>query len=171
MFRPQLTITVNGNKTLVAADDTLLHALRDLGVAVPTLCHDERLTPYGGCRLCIVARRDGRPGLVPACSTPVQQGMVIETDVPEVIESRRRQLQLLALNHRMECPVCERSGDCRFQDLLHEYGSPGDLLPFERMRAPRDGRSGGFSRRPSTTVERRTARSSSRATCASTDCV
>jgi len=148
LFRPQMTITVNGNKTLVAADRTLLHALWDLGVAVPTLCHDERLTPYGGCRLCIVARRDGRPGLVPACSTPVQQGMVIETDVPEVIESRRRQLQLLALNHRMECPVCERTGDCRFQDLLHEYGSPGDLLPFERMRAPRDVKSRVIVRDP-----------------------
>jgi predicted molibdopterin-dependent oxidoreductase YjgC len=135
---PQLTITVNGDEAHVSAGQTLLHALRDLGVVVPTLCHDERLTPYGGCRLCVVARRDGRGGLVPACSTPVECGMVIDTDVPEVIESRRRQLQLLALNHRMECPVCERTGDCRFQDLLHEYGSPLDRLPFERMRAPRD---------------------------------
>jgi formate dehydrogenase alpha subunit len=134
----QLTITVNGKETRAPAGALLLHVLREMGIVVPTLCHDERLTPYGGCRLCLVVRRDGRGGLVPACSTPVQRGMEIETDAPEVIESRRRQLQLLGLNHRMECPVCERRGDCRFQDLIYEYGSPEDLLPFERVLIPPD---------------------------------
>jgi len=138
MAREQLTITVNGKEAQAPAGALLLHVLRDLGVVVPTLCHDERLTPYGGCRLCVVARRDGRGGLVAACSATVQRGMEIETDTPEVIESRRRQLQLLVLNHRMECPVCERRGDCRFQDLIYEYGSPEDPLPFERVEAPRD---------------------------------
>jgi predicted molibdopterin-dependent oxidoreductase YjgC len=74
--------------------------------------------------------------------------MVIETDAPEVIESRRRQLQLLALNHRMECPVCERRGDCRLQDLIYEYGSPAEQLPFERQRAPRDVKSPVIVRDP-----------------------
>jgi NADH dehydrogenase/NADH:ubiquinone oxidoreductase subunit G len=144
----QLTITVNGKETVVPAGRMLLRVLTDLGIVVPTLCDDERLTPYGGCRLCVVARRDGRGGLVPACSTPVQRGMEIETDVPEVIESRRRNLQLLVLNHRMECPVCERSGDCRFQDLIYEYGSPEDPLPFQRVRAPRDEKSRVIVRDP-----------------------
>ena len=138
MASEQLTITINGKETQAPVGALLLHVLRDAGVVVPTLCHDERLTPYGGCRLCVVARCDGRDGLVPSCSTPVQRGMVIETDTPEVIESRRKQLQLLVLNHRMECPVCERRGDCRFQDLIYEYGSPEDPLPFERIEAPRD---------------------------------
>jgi len=138
MASEQLTIMVNGKETPATAGTLLLHVLRDAGVVVPTLCHDERLTPYGGCRLCVVARRDGRGGLVPSCSTPVQRGMEIETDAPEVIESRRKQLQLLVLNHRMECPVCERQGDCRFQDLIYEYGSPEDPLPFERVAMPRD---------------------------------
>jgi len=138
MASEQLTIKVNGEDTPARPGALLLHVLRDAGVDVPTLCHDERLTPYGGCRLCVVARRDGRGGLVPSCSTPVQRGMEIETDTPEVIESRRKQLQLLVLNHRMECPVCERRGDCRFQDLIYQYGSPEDPLPFERVAMPRD---------------------------------
>lgn len=138
MGREALTLTVNGRQVEASAGTLLLEALRDLGIVVPTLCHDPRLTPYGGCRLCVVARRDGRGGLVPACSTPVQRGMRIETDTPEVIESRQRQLQLLVLNHRMECPVCERRGDCRLQDLVYEYGSPEDPLPFERVLAPKD---------------------------------
>jgi predicted molibdopterin-dependent oxidoreductase YjgC len=138
MAQENVTITVNGKETEAPAGEILLETLKRLGIVVPTLCHDERLTPYGGCRLCVVSRRDGRGGLVPACSTPVQRGMVIETDAPEVIESRRNQLQLLALNHRMECPVCERRGDCRFQDLIYEYGSPEGELPFELKKAPRD---------------------------------
>lgn len=138
MASEQLTIKINGKDTPATAGTLLLHVLRDAGVDVPTLCHDERLTPYGGCRLCVVARCDGRGGLVPSCSTPVQRGMEIETDTAEVIESRRKQLQLLVLNHRMECPVCERTGDCRFQDLIYQYGSPEDPLPFERVAMPRD---------------------------------
>ena len=84
MASEQLTIKINGKDTPAPAGALLLHVLRDVGVDVPTLCHDERLTPYGGCRLCVVARRDGRGGLVPSCSTPVQRGMEIETDTPEV---------------------------------------------------------------------------------------
>jgi predicted molibdopterin-dependent oxidoreductase YjgC len=144
----RFSITVNGERAEVPAGTTLLDALRKLGVRVPTLCHDDRLTPYGGCRLCVVARRDGRGGLVPACATPVQRGMVVETHAPEVVASRKRQLQLLALDHRMECPVCERKGDCRLQDLVHEYGSPGDELPFERKKAPRDVKSRVIVRDP-----------------------
>ena len=148
MAQQQTTITVNGRETQAPAGEILLETLRRNGIAVPTLCHDDRLTPYGGCRLCVVARRDGRGGLVPACSTPVQRGMVLETDAPEVIESRRKQLQLLVLNHRMECPVCERRGDCRLQDLVYEYGSPERQLPFELVRAPKDERSPVIVRDP-----------------------
>jgi predicted molibdopterin-dependent oxidoreductase YjgC len=134
----RVSITVNGKAVEVLAEERLLDVLRGLGHHIPTLCHDERLTPYGGCRLCVVARRDDHGGLIPACSTPVVKGMVIETQSPDVIASRRLQLQLLALNHRMECPVCERRGDCRLQDLLHEYGVPDATLPFERVGVPRD---------------------------------
>ncbi|MFZ5787733.1 MAG: molybdopterin-dependent oxidoreductase, partial [Acidobacteriota bacterium] len=138
MNREPVTITVNGRPVEVPLGTSLLDALRSNGVQVPTLCHDDRLTPYGGCRLCVVQRRDGRGGLVPACSTPVEAGMVIDTDTPEVVSSRTRQLQFLVLNHRMECPVCERRGDCDFQDLIFRYGALEEQLPFTRVPWPRD---------------------------------
>lgn len=138
MATDRVSLTINGRRVAAAPDRLLIHVLQEHGMRVPTLCHDERLTPYGGCRLCVVERRDGRGGLVPACSTPVQPGMVIETDSPRVVASRRSQLQLLVLNHRLECPTCERSGDCRFQDLLYEIGIPDEVLPFDRRVAPRD---------------------------------
>lgn len=133
-----ISLTVNGKPVRVPRKRLLIHVLSDLGIRVPTLCHDDRLTPYGGCRLCVVERTDGSGALVPACSTRVQEGMVIETDSPKVIESRQQQLQLLLLNHRMECPVCERNADCRLQDLVHEIGVPEDVLPFDHEPAARD---------------------------------
>ena len=138
MSAERFTITVDGREVSAAPRTLLLHVLREHGIEVPTLCHDDRLTPYGGCRLCVVARRDGRGGLIPSCSTPVERGMVIETAAPEVLEARRRQLQLLVMDHRMECPVCERRGDCELQDLLYRLGPTEDVLPFERRRLPRD---------------------------------
>jgi predicted molibdopterin-dependent oxidoreductase YjgC len=148
MARQLVKITVNGQEVEASAGDLLLNALRDVGVRVPTLCHDERLTPYGGCRLCVVERKDGRGGMVPSCSTPVLPGMVIESDTQAVLESRRRQLQFLVANHRMECPVCDRRGDCRFQDLIYEYGAPEDQLPFELIRRPRVDNSPVIARDP-----------------------
>ncbi len=148
MTQPTVTITVDGQAVQARPGGRLLDVLRSLGIDVPTLCHDDRLTPYGGCRLCVVERRDGRGGLVPACSTPVQRGMVVETETPAVVEARRRNLQLLLLDHRMECPVCERSGDCRLQELVYLYGTPEEVLPFERAARPRDERSPVIVRDP-----------------------
>lgn len=138
MEETPVSLTVDGRPVRTARHRLLIHVFSDLGIWVPTLCHDDRLTPYGGCRLCVVERVDGSGVLVPACSTRIQDGMVIETASPAVIEARQQQLQLLALNHRMECPVCERNADCRLQDLIHEIGLPNDFLPFDFKPAPRD---------------------------------
>ena len=131
-----VSLTVNGRPVRTPRHRLLIHVLDELGFRVPTLCHDDRLTPYGGCRLCVVERRDGSGSLVPACSTRVQDGMVIETESPAVIESRQQQLQLLVLNHRMECPVCERNTDCRLQDLISEIGVPRTCFPSISNRCP-----------------------------------
>jgi NADH-quinone oxidoreductase subunit G len=133
-----ITITVNGRSVRATADQMLLSVLRGEGIDIPTLCHDERLAPYGGCRLCLVDRRDDGAGLVAACSTVVTDGMVIETDSEAVLEARRWQLHLLALDHRMDCPVCPQGGDCRLQDLIFRYGAPAAELPFERVHRPGD---------------------------------
>lgn len=148
MKEQMVTITVNGRQVEAEQGGNLLDLLRSLDLDIPTLCHDDRLTPYGGCRLCVVERTDGRGGMIPACSTPVQRGMAIETQTEAVIESRRRNLQMLMLNHRMECPVCERSGDCRFQELIYLYGTPEEQLPFELIRRPIDDNSPFILRDP-----------------------
>jgi len=133
-----VTLTINGRPVRSRRHRLLIDVLRDRGIRVPTLCHDSRLSPYGGCRMCVVERLDGPAGLVPACSTPVQDGMVIDTDSEAVVRARRQQLQLMAVNHRMECPVCERNADCRFQDLVHEIGLPDEALPVGARSVRRD---------------------------------
>jgi predicted molibdopterin-dependent oxidoreductase YjgC len=143
-----VSLTINGRPVRVARHRLLIHVLSELGIRVPTLCHDDRLTPYGGCRLCVVERLDGPGELIPSCSTRVQDGMVIETHSRVVVESRQQQLQLIALNHRMDCPVCERQADCRLQDLVNEIGIPEDVLPFAFEPARRDESSPVITRDP-----------------------
>ncbi len=126
-----VTIVVNGATVRAERGRRLLDVLEELGIAVPTLCHDPRLEPQGGCRLCLVARRDRGTGLVTACSTPVERGMVIDTASPEVAAARRRQLELIMQDHRMECPVCDESGVCRLQRYLFEYGVGEGSCPIE----------------------------------------
>ena len=83
MTAAPVSLTVDGRRVHSAGRRLLIHVLREIGVRIPTLCHDDRLTPYGGCRMCLVERLDGPGGLIPACSTWVQDGMAVATDRDE----------------------------------------------------------------------------------------
>jgi NADH-quinone oxidoreductase subunit G len=119
---------------------TILEAAQSVGVGIPTLCHDRRLIPFGACRLCVV-QQQGKSELLPACFTPAKDGMEIVTHSPEILESRRLQLQFILLNHPMICPRCEREGECALQRLIYEYGVEETLYPWERISFPSDDRS------------------------------
>ena len=98
------------DKTLEAEEGmTLLEAARQAGVPIPTLCYDQRLSPYGACRICMVESKEDHR-LLAACSTPVEEGMDILTSSPAVKKARRKQLSLILLNHTMVCPSCEKGG-------------------------------------------------------------
>ncbi|MGD0917756.1 MAG: molybdopterin-dependent oxidoreductase [Thermodesulfobacteriota bacterium] len=119
---------------------TILEAAQSAGVRIPSLCHDRRLIPFGACRLCVVQQR-GKSELLPSCFTPAKNGMEIVTQSPEIIKSRRLQLQLILLNHPMICPRCEKEGECDLQTLIYEYGVEETLYPWEPMTFPGDNRS------------------------------
>lgn len=114
-------IIINGIKHQVAKDITVLEACRDLGIDIPTLCHDDRLEPYAACRLCIVEVK-GKKNLQTSCSLKVREGMEIQTHSEKVINARRDILDLLFSNHPEDCLSCEKSGDCSLQDYCFEYG-------------------------------------------------
>ena len=133
----QIKLKIDGIEVTVGTGKTILEAAQLAGIRIPTLCHDRRLIPFGACRLCIVQQK-GKSELLPSCFTPAKEGMEIITNSPEVIESRRLQLQLILLNHPMICPRCEKEGECALQTLVYEYGVVETLYPWERIAFPVD---------------------------------
>jgi len=129
-------ITVDG--VMYSAQDgrTVLQALDDLGVLmngvdVPHYCWHPKLSIDGSCRLCQV-EIEGFPKLQIACNTPVKDGMVVRTDSERVRRAREGVMELLLVNHPLDCPICDKAGECKLQDYAYEYG-----LGHARTREPR----------------------------------
>jgi iron-only hydrogenase group A len=116
-----INIEADSQKIEAREGDTILTALRRSGINVPTLCHMEDMTPTGACRLCVV-ELEGAPGLIPACSFPVAEGMKIKSRSPRVIAARKTIVELLLANHPDDCLYCSRNGKCELQSLARELG-------------------------------------------------
>ncbi|MBS1128943.1 MAG: 4Fe-4S dicluster protein, partial [Nitrospirae bacterium] len=119
------TITINGKKFSVPNEMTILEAARRNGVQVPTLCHHPQLTPFGGCRLCIVQVK-GMPKPVASCTTSVSDGMEVLTSTPEIEDYRKMVLELILSDHPNDCMTCEATGSCALQELAYTYGVRGE---------------------------------------------
>jgi predicted molibdopterin-dependent oxidoreductase YjgC len=117
----EVTLTINGIRVTAMAGATILEAAQSVGIRIPTLCHHADLTPTGACRMCLVKVERARD-LQTACSTPVADGMVVETDTEEIHTNRKFVLEMLLKNHPNDCMTCESNGDCELQDLVYEYG-------------------------------------------------
>jgi NADH-quinone oxidoreductase subunit G len=129
-------ITVDGVRYEVAEGRTILQALDDLGVLmngvdIPHYCWHPKLSIDGSCRLCQV-EIEGVPKLQIACNTPVQDGMVIHTQNERVETAREGVMELLLVNHPLDCPICDQAGECKLQDYAFEYG-----VQHARTREPR----------------------------------
>jgi len=127
-------VTINGKSYDVEKNTTILNACRNLGIDIPTLCHDDRLSPSGACRLCLV-EVEGWKNLHTSCTALVKENMVISTHSKKVIKGRQEILDLLISNHPLECLGCEKSGDCKLQDYCYEYGVTEGTYRWE-MKTP-----------------------------------
>jgi predicted molibdopterin-dependent oxidoreductase YjgC len=116
-----MQVILNGRPVEARPGQTIMDLADAQGVPIPRLCHDPHLKPTGSCRLCVVEVKGGR-GLSAACSTPVSEGMEIQTESPTVVDARRDVLDLLVSNHPLDCFHCEAAGDCRLQDYAYQYG-------------------------------------------------
>ncbi len=128
-------ITINGRELTCGSSETILQVARRAEIFIPTLCHDERLEPYGGCRLCIVHVK-GVPRPLSACTTPVADGMEISTNTDAVRRIRKNVVELLLSNHPNDCMRCEATGNCSLQDLSYEYGVNGTRFFGEKWNLP-----------------------------------
>jgi len=130
-----LRIIINGIETFVEMERTILEVAKKLGIEIPTLCYDERLEPYGGCRLCIVEVKGvNRP--LPACTTPVADNMEITTESERIRRIRKNIISLLLSNHPNDCMRCEKTGNCALQDLAYRYQVDGKRFEGETWNLP-----------------------------------
>ncbi|HMF64049.1 MAG TPA: molybdopterin-dependent oxidoreductase [Edaphobacter sp.] len=119
---PDVTFTVDGKKLTAPAGTLLIEACKASGIEIPAFCYYPGLSLQAACRMCVV-RIEKMPKLQTACTTPVTEGMVVQTETPEIAQARKATLQLLLGNHPLDCPVCDAGGECELQDMTFKYGA------------------------------------------------
>jgi NADH-quinone oxidoreductase subunit G len=129
-----VTLSIDGKEVTVPAGTLIIRAAEQLGIEVPRFCDHPLLKPAGACRQCYVSV-EGQPKLATSCTVPVAAGMTVRTQNsdPEVADAQRANLEFLLLNHPLDCPICDRGGECPLQDQALAYG-PGDSRFREAKR-------------------------------------
>ena len=116
-----VNLTIDGKAVQAAPGTLLINAAKNLGIEIPSFCYYDGLTLQAACRMCLV-EVEKTPKLQVACTTPVAEGMVVHTDTPVVHEARKSMVELLLTNHPLDCPVCDKGGECELQDMTFRYG-------------------------------------------------
>jgi NADH-quinone oxidoreductase subunit G len=127
-----MKITIDGREIEVNEGEWLIKAAQDHGTYIPRFCWHERMKPVGMCRMCLV-EIEGTRGFPPACTTPVAEGMVVHTQTEGVKKVQDGVLEFLLINHPLDCPVCDRGGECPLQDQTLAFG-PGESRFVEEKR-------------------------------------
>jgi NADH-quinone oxidoreductase subunit G len=122
---------VNGQEVEVASGKNLIDALKVVGIEIPHFCYHPALGADGNCRMCLVGIEDGRPPLVPACKTPVSEGLKVQLDTDKIKKIQHDVMELELINHPVDCPVCDQAGECTLQDYYMTYDHQAS-----RMRVP-----------------------------------
>lgn len=122
-------LTIDGEEIEIAAGTSILKACEAAAKEIPVFCYHPLLSITGNCRMCLVeVEKSKKP--VASCTTPVAEGMVVHTKTPMVEEARKGVLELLLINHPLDCPICDQGGECDLQDLTMNYGSGSSRYKF-----------------------------------------
>jgi NADH-quinone oxidoreductase subunit G len=126
-----VTLTIDGRPVTVEKGKTVLQAAIESGIKIPYYCYHPGLGIDGSCRVCIV-KIEKMPKLQTSCSTPVAEGMVVSTQTPDVVEARASVFEFLLINHPLDCPVCDKGGECPLQDFSYSFGPNESRMGFPR---------------------------------------
>ena len=130
----EVTVTVNGTEIEAQPGEMLIAATDRAGIHIPRFCYHERMSSVGMCRMCLVDVDTGRgPMLQPSCMVPVAEGMVVDTESDDTKRAQEGILEFLLVNHPLDCPVCDKGGECPLQDQTIAYG-PGESRFVEEKR-------------------------------------
>ena len=115
-------IELDGQKVQVLEGSTVMHAAEKAGTYIPHFCYHKKLSIAANCRMCLVDIEKA-PKPMPACATPVSQGMIVHTKNDKAIKAQKGVMEFLLINHPLDCPICDQGGECQLQDLAVGYGS------------------------------------------------
>jgi NADH-quinone oxidoreductase subunit G len=128
-------IELDGQKVQVLEGSTVMHAAEKAGTYIPHFCYHKKLSIAANCRMCLVDVEKA-PKPMPACATPVTQGMIVHTKNEKAIRAQKGVMEFLLINHPLDCPICDQGGECQLQDLAVGYGSSASRYDEEKRVIP-----------------------------------
>jgi NADH-quinone oxidoreductase subunit G len=124
-------IELDGQKVEVAEGSMVMHAAEKAGTYIPHFCYHKKLSIAANCRMCLV-EVEKAPKPMPACATPVTQGMIVRTKSDKAIAAQKSVMEFLLINHPLDCPICDQGGECQLQDLAVGYGGSSSRYEEEK---------------------------------------
>jgi NADH-quinone oxidoreductase subunit G len=126
-----IEIDLDGNKVSVVEGSMVMHAAEAAGTYIPHFCYHKKLSIAANCRMCLV-EVEKAPKPMPACATPVTQGMIVRTKSDKAVKAQKSVMEFLLINHPLDCPICDQGGECQLQDLAVGYGGSASRYAEEK---------------------------------------
>ncbi|MFA6314582.1 MAG: 2Fe-2S iron-sulfur cluster-binding protein, partial [Sterolibacterium sp.] len=126
-----LDIEIDGQALQVAEGSTIMDAAHKLGTYIPHFCYHKKLSIAANCRMCLV-QVEKAPKPLPACATPVTNGMKVQTHSELALTAQKGVMEFLLINHPLDCPICDQGGECQLQDLSVGYGGGASRYQEEK---------------------------------------
>ena len=130
---PDVNLTIDGHKITVPAGTLIVEAAKTIGIEIPVFCYHHKLDTVGACRMCLVDFSPGPPRPQTACTTPVSEGMVVRTQSAMAVQARADILEFELANHPLDCPICDKGGECPLQDFTFRHGYPTSRIDGPRL--------------------------------------
>jgi len=130
-----VNLTVDGKAVQAKPGTLVIDAAKTVGIEIPAFCYYEGLALQAACRMCLV-EVEKMPKMMTACTLPVAEGMVVRTETPAVAQARKYTLEFLLTNHPLDCPVCDKGGECELQDMVFRYGAGESRYTEEKVHTP-----------------------------------
>ena len=124
-------IELDGKKVEVLEGSMVMHAAEKAGTFIPHFCYHKKLSIAANCRMCLVDVEKA-PKPMPACATPVTQGMIVRTHTDKAVKAQKSVMEVLLINHPLDCPICDQGGECQLQDLAVGYGGSASRYDEEK---------------------------------------
>ncbi len=130
-----INLTIDGRAVKVPPQTLVIDAAKTVGIEIPAFCYYEGLSLAAACRMCLV-EVEKMPKMMTACTLPVSEGMVVRTETEQVKQARKYTLEFLLTNHPLDCPVCDKGGECELQDMVFRYGAGESRYTEEKVHTP-----------------------------------